>query len=456
MGEVLDRTGLAAGLETAGVAWRELSDEERHHYAVDGVEPGAICWPSSSQEAARALAVAARLGLAVSPRGSGTKIGLGNPPRACDLIVSTERLTRVIEYAPANLTVTAEAGMSLAALQATLAEGSQFLPLDPPHAGRATLGGVIAANASGPRRFGLGSARDLVIGTSVATTAGTVTKAGGRVVKNVAGYDLNKLYIGSLGTLVLVGEITFKVLPKPAAQVTVVGRFSKIDQLGQAVQTIVRSPLLPIAVDLLNPESASALGHDGLPEARGGYLLATLGAAPGRALGRQRDDLRRIYAEAGGSDVATLADADSERFWSKVADPGASPAEDRLSSAKISVPLGRVPEVIRAIEARRATFGGRPAIRGSAGSGVLYLSWSASDDSMMNGQRSSMVEGLVDLRRACQSLGGSLVVEECPRALKDQLDVWGDVGPSLAIMQRLKAALDPRAVMNPGRFVGGI
>ena len=457
MGEVLDRTGLAAGLETAGVAWRELSGDERPHYAVDGVDPGAICWPSTYREAAQVLAVAARLGVAVSPRGAGTKVGLGNPPRACELIVSTERLTRIVEYAPANLTVSAEAGMSLAALQATLAEGHQFLPLDPPRADRATLGGIVATNASGPRRFGLGSARDLVIGTSVATTLGTVTKAGGRVVKNVAGYDLNKLYIGSLGTLVLLGEITFKVLPRPVAQVTVVGRFSTIDQLGQAVQAIVRSPLMPVAVDLLNAEGASTLGSAGLPEARGGYLLATLGTAPGRALDRQRDDLHRIYSAAGGADLSTLRDAESERFWSAVADPTGDPAEgSRRSSAKIAVPLGRVPDVIRAVEEQRAAFGGRPAIRGRAGSGVLYVTWDTTDGSTVDGQLASTVAGLVDLRRACQSLGGSLVVEDCPRVLKDQLDVWGDVGPSIGIMRRLKAALDPRAVMNPGRFVGGI
>ncbi|MGH2461739.1 MAG: FAD-binding oxidoreductase [Chloroflexota bacterium] len=453
---MLDRTGLAAGLETAGVAWRELSDEERHDYAVDGVAPGAICWPSSGQEAARALAVAARLGIAVSPRGAGTKVGLGNPPRACELIVSTERLASLVEYAPANLTVTAEAGMSLARLQATLAEGGQFLPLDPSRADRATLGGIIAANASGPRRFGLGSARDLVIGTSVATTSGTVTRAGGRVVKNVAGYDLNKLYIGSLGTLVLVGEITFKVQPKPVAQATVIGRFARADQLGSAVQATVRSPLWPIAVDLLNAESASALESADLPDARGGYLLATLGTAPGRALARQRDDLRRIYEAAGGCDLATLADADSERFWSRVSELDAGAVGSGLYSAKLAAPLGRVPDLIRAIEERRAAFGGRPAIRGRAGSGVLYLSWDAPDGAAMNGQLASTVAGLRELREVCRALGGSLVVEECPRPVKDQLDVWGEVGPALAIMRRLKAALDPRAVMNPGRFVGGI
>ncbi len=456
MGEVLDRTGLAAGLETAGVAWRELNDDERAEYAVDAVEPGAICWPTSYQEAAQALAVAARLGIAVSPRGAGTKVGLGNPPRACDLIVSTERLAGIVEYAPANLTVSAEAGMSLAALQARLAEAGQLLPLDPPDGDRATLGGIIAANASGPWRFGLGSARDLVIGTTVATTRGTVARAGGRVVKNVAGYDLNKLYIGSLGTLVLISEITFKVLPRPVGQVTVLGHFATIDQLGQAVQTIVRSPLLPIALDLLNAEGARFVGADDLPDVADGYLLAILGTAPGRALGRQREDFRRILSAAGARDVSVLADEASERFWSAVVDPAGRASDRALVSAKIAVPLGRVPDVVRAIEERRAAFGGHPAIHGRAGSGVLYFSSSRSDGSTANGQLAATVAGLVDLRRVCQSLGGSLVIERCPRPMKDHLDVWGEVGPSIGLMRRLKEALDPRAIMNPGRFVGGI
>src|SRR5262249_45858493 len=160
--------------------------------------------------------------LAVCPRGSGTKRGLGSPPRRCDLIVSTERLDQVVEYAPANLTVVAQAGVTLASLQQTLAPANQHLPLDPPFASAATLGGIVATNASGPRRLGYGTARDLVIGTRVATTGGLLTRSGGRVVKNVAGYDLNKLYIGSLGTLGLIVEIGFKIAPRPALQTTVV------------------------------------------------------------------------------------------------------------------------------------------------------------------------------------------------------------------------------------------
>ncbi len=456
MSDVLDRAGLAAGLGAAGVAWRELGDEERIAYAVDGVQPSAICWPATYDEAAKALAVADRLGLAVSPRGAGTRVGLGNPPRACDLIVSTERLSRVVDYAPANLTVTVEAGIGLAALQARLAEGGQFLALDPPHGERTTIGGVIAANASGPRRFGLGSARDLVIGTRVATTIGTVTKAGGRVVKNVAGYDLNKLYIGSLGTLVLIVEATFKVTPRPAAQTTVVGHFARIDQIGQVVQKIVRSPLMPTAIDLLNVKAAGDLDVAGLPDGQSGYLVATLGTAPGRAVFRQRDDLKKLYAEAGATAIVDFADEVSDRFWAQVAERPARAEAANVIRVKMSVPPSYVPEVVRAIEARRQSFGGDPAISGRAGSGVLYLDWTGPQAGAIDGYWAETAQSLQGLRGLCQQRGGSLVVEACPRALKDHLDVWGEVGPALSIMRRLKEALDPRAVMNPGRFVGGI
>src|SRR5437870_6373163 len=301
MGEVLDRVGLAAGLEAAGIAWSELADRERTRFAIDGLEPSAICWPASYPEAAQALAVADRLGLKVAPRGAGTTVGLGNPPRAVDLIVSTERLNRIVEYAPANLTVTVEAGVGLATLQSKLAESGQVLPLDPAGANRRTVGGIVATNAGGPRRLGFGSARDLVIGTRAATTSGTVVRAGGRVVKNVAGYDLNKLYVGSLGTLALVVEIGLKVAPLPSSRTTVVGCFARLEQVADAAKAIVRSPLMPTALDLLNPLAATALGTRFAALFGQGYLLGALAAAPGGGAERQRADLTGVFRKTGAA-----------------------------------------------------------------------------------------------------------------------------------------------------------
>lgn len=456
MSEVLDRSGLAAGLETAGIAWRELTAPERLAYAVDGVPPSAICWPTTYREVAQALAVADRLGLAVSPRGAGTKVSLGQPPRQCDLIVSTERLTRIVDYAPANLTVTVEAGISLAALQATLAEGGQFLPLDVPHGDRATIGGIIAANASGPRRFGLGSARDLVIGTAAATTAGTVVRAGGRVVKNVSGYDLNKLYVGSLGTLVIVVEASFKVTPRPGTRTTVIGRFARIEDLSRAALGIARSALLPTVIDFLDASATAELNFSELPNPRGGYLLATLGTAPGHALMRQREDLRRIYQEAGADEIVDLSDTRSDAFWGQVAERPARAEGPDLIRVKVAVPASQVAEVVREIEQRPLPGVERRSIGGRAASGVLIVHWWLGDASSESVRPAMIAPALRELRARVQQLGGSLVVEWCPRALKDHLDVWGEVGAALGLMRRLKVALDPNGILNPGRFVGGI
>jgi glycolate oxidase FAD binding subunit len=453
--ETIDRTGLSAGLETAGIAWKELDEAERKELAVDGVRPSAICWPASYEEAAKALAVADRLGIAVSPRGGGTKIGLGNPPRAVDLIVSTERLNRIVDYAPANLTMIVEAGIGLAAVQEKLAENGQFLALDPPNADRATIGGIVAANASGPSRLGYGSARDLVIGTRVATTRGTVAKAGGRVVKNVAGYDLNKLYVGSLGTLALVVEVGFKIAPRPSARATVIGRFARLDQLGEAARQVVRSPLMPTALDLLNAPAARALYFPGLPDVGDGYLLAALGTAPGGAADRQRSELARIFRAAGADEIVDFGDAMSPAFWSQVAERPSEWLGLGAIRVKIAVPISQVGRIVRAIEERGDAVGQRPAIGGRAGSGVLHATWNV-PEAGFEGRGVAERLGLGELRELARSLGGSLVLEDCPRALKDELDVWGDVGPSLVLMKRLKAALDPRGTMNPGRFVGGI
>ncbi len=462
MTELRDRVGLAAALETAGIPWRELSDTERLAYAVDDVAPSAICWPATYGEAARALAVADRLGIAVTPRGAGTKVGLGNPPRACDLVVSTERLNRVVEYAPANLTITVEAGLSLATLQETLATGGQFLPLDPPFADRATLGGILAANSSGPRRLGYGAARDLVIGTRVATTAGTVTRAGGRVVKNVAGYDLNKLYIGSLGTLAVLVEVGFKLAPRPAVSTTVIGRFRAVDQLGQAVRGLLRSPLSLVALDLLNGPAAAALGFADLPAPGSGYLLAALGTASGGGVVRQREDVARAFRAAGADEVVDLADERGDAFWTRVAAaPTEGGAKDGAVRVKIAVPPGRLVEAVKLVEQRVGSLGEPPGLSGRAGSGVLTVTGAVSPVARPASERpdaglATLAQSIAELRASCRALGGSLVLEECPRALKQLVDVWGDVGSALPLMRRLKEALDPRGVLNPGRFVGGI
>jgi glycolate oxidase FAD binding subunit len=449
----VDLVGLAAGLETAGVPWRELADDERPTNAIDGIRPTAVCWPETYEEAARALAVADRLELAVTPRGAGTKLALGNIPRRCDLILSTERLNGLVDYAPANLTVIAQAGMRLAELQWILAPARQHLALDPPWASQATLGGILATNSSGPRRLGRGTARDLVIGTAAATTGGAVVRAGGRVVKNVAGYDLNKLYIGSLGTLALIVEVGFKIAPIPESQVTALGCFAGIDQLAEAGRVMRRSPLQPVALDLFDQSGLNDLDRNGLPSIGTGYALAVLGAAPGAAVERQRSEFARVLREAGATSILDVPSEDVDQFWAAAAEKRRDNNSLTGLQLKLTAPPARLRELIVSIEGARERFGEPISIVGRAGTAVVYVSTTID---AAGARDVAAISAIDDLRDTCERLQGSLVVERCPTRLKERLDVWGSVGSSLGLMRRLKASLDPGGRLNPGRFVGGI
>src|SRR5919202_2526867 len=210
------------------------------NFAVDGLTPRAVEGPESAEAVAALLRRAAGERQAVVPWGAGTKQGLGNVPRAYDLAFDLSALDQVLEYEPADLVVTAQAGVPLAALQRRWGEAGQFLALDPPYAEQATLGGTLAANASGPSRLLYGTARDLVLGMRVALPSGEVVKSGGKVVKNVVGYDLNKMHIGALGTLGLMVEVTLKVHPLPAAEATVYAEFDRLEAAGNVAGKLFR------------------------------------------------------------------------------------------------------------------------------------------------------------------------------------------------------------------------
>src|SRR6266511_272027 len=221
--------------------------------AVDGVQAELVAEPASVEEASRVLAAVSRAAKKVVVVGNGSKLGLGNPPERVDLIVRTRRMDRVLEHAAGDLVVKVEAGARLADLQAALAPAGQWLALDPPEPG-ATVGGVVAANASGPRRLRYGTVRDLIIGITVVLADGTVAHAGGKVVKNVAGYDLAKLFCGSLGTLGLIAEATFRLHPRPAAAAVVTLEVERFEQVGEATRRLLRSTLVPSAIELAWPD----------------------------------------------------------------------------------------------------------------------------------------------------------------------------------------------------------
>jgi glycolate oxidase FAD binding subunit len=235
---------LAAGLRGIVGAEHVLAEDRCARYAVDGKAPRAAAFPGSVEELSEVMRLASSERLSVVPWGSGTKISLGGIPERVDLLVGLARFNRIIDYEPADLTATIEGGALLREVQAYLGQRRQFLPLDPPSAARATIGGILATNASGPRRLLHGAARDLLIGLRVVHADGTVTRGGAKVVKNVSGYDMPKLYIGSLGTLGIIVEGTFRIYPLPAVERTWVASFAHGEDPGRADRA--RSPRDPL------------------------------------------------------------------------------------------------------------------------------------------------------------------------------------------------------------------
>jgi glycolate oxidase FAD binding subunit len=401
--------------------------------AIDGLSPRDRTSPATAQELATALKSANDAGQAVAAVGGGTQLDLGMPPRRLDQIIETTGLDRVVEYEPADLTVTVEAGMRFADLQKRLGEEGQFLALDPPVADGATIGGVIATNVSGPLRFAYGTARDLVIGTRVANPDGTLTRAGGRVVKNVAGYDLNKLYIGSLGTLSIIVELSFKLAPIPPAAESVVGQFADIDGARRLGNAVVHSPLSPLAIELLGQGAAEAAG---LPRVT--LLVFRLGGYP-QAVERQVRDLSALIGQHGGQRV----DAPSTT-WDDLARMRVA-ARQRDVVLKAAAPISASATLVDTLSKSLESFA--PLVWSHAGSGVAYAACNAPAAGLLSALRGEI---------AALDANASLVIERCPTDLKQAIDVWGDPGASLALMRAVKAKLDPKNTLNPGRYVGGI
>jgi glycolate oxidase FAD binding subunit len=399
---------------------------------IDGVVPRHRVSPSSADQLADALKIANQNGQSVVPIGGGTQLDLGMPPQHIDLAIETTALDRVVEYEPADLTVTVEAGMRFADLQALLAQQGQFLALDPPAQNGATIGGLIATNASGPLRYSYGSLRDLVLGTRIANPDGTVTHAGGRVVKNVAGYDLNKLYIGSLGTLGIIVELSFKLAPIPPATATIVGQFADLNGARAALGIVVRSPLSPLAVELLGPGAAASAG---LPAAHS--VVLRVGGYP-QAVERQVRDLSALFTQQGGQHVEAR-----DSVWEDLARIRVE-AQRRDVLVKAAAPIAASTALVDMLEKRLPN----PIVWSHAGNGVAFAACDGLSDA----------SALLEIRRAVTNLGenASLVIQRCPTELKRSIDVWGDVGSSLALMRALKQKLDPKNTLNPGRYVGGI
>ncbi len=434
------KDAVAGRIVASGVALAEWS--------VDGRTPEIYVEPHTADEMAAVLKAGDEAEAAVIPRGSGTKTALGNVPTDYRVCVSTKSLNEVVEYTPADMTVSVQAGIRLAELQKVLAAENQFLALDPPNGEAATIGGILAANSSGPLRAAHGTARDQLIGVRVAHPDGLVTKAGGKVVKNVTGYDLNKLYTGSLGTLGVIVEANFKLQPLPAVQKSVLAVMSAASA-AQAVDSLVDSVLTPNSVEVLDSEALSRVSSNGLAKGERALLVRFGGNL--KAVDRQVRDITSICSQA--AELETLTDEEQERIWSRTREMQVLAAGDGAAICKISVLSSDVPHAFDETQAAAESAGLRAMLWGRALNGICYAAIFGADSSP-----AAVKSAIEMLRRRLSDRSSSVVVESCPPAVKEGLDVWGGtVDPvALNIMKSIKRQFDPRTTLNPGRFVGGI
>lgn len=420
------------------------SGVELSPYVIDGRTPEAAVFPGTVDEVAAVVSYAAEALIPLVPWGGGTAAGVGMPPARAGVVLGLTRLRSIVEHEPGNLTVTAQAGLTLGDLQTALRTRGQWLSLDPPDAGRATLGGVLAANAAGPRRHLYGTARDLLIGVTVVTADGSIVRGGGRVVKNVAGYDVPKLFVGSYGTLGVIVEATVKLRPVPDDERLVAVRFERLKDAGAAVRALLGSDLIPNAIDVLDAASAVALGLDVAP--------ATL-VVGFDGLGEQVDwqvtQLASVVGPCGGRAVAPLPSTAWERL--------ARVAHDAFGTPAAVMTLSVLPSLVAETMEQGASSARQRGLTSawSAHAGVGLVTGAVRAD----GERqdpATLAAVLGEWRAVARAGGGHASVTWAPLAVKSALPVWDDAGAAGRIMQRIKAELDPQNLLNPGRFVAGI
>ncbi len=417
---------------------------------IDGIPIEREVTPSSELELAQIMASAWEAGTTMVPVGRGTKLHLGNPPLSAQLAVHTRQLRGIVEYEADNMTVSILAGTSLQELQEVLRTHNQFLPLDPPQAEQATIGGLVASNVSGALRFRYGTIRDMLIGARIVHANGTQTKAGGKLVKNVSGYDMCKLYTGSLGTLGILSELTFKVQPRSETLATIVLAYPSFKSAHEATQVILRSELLPDAMEAWNTLATQPLA----PPSSAPWILMIRFGEFSAAVEWQVNKLKRVIPETGGEILRIMETEESERFWQQAASAREPSPDGEEVLLKCSVLYQSMVNTVRLMEELGERLGARTCLFCHAGTYVIYGSYRWAEKTVATND--DLHQGLMALRQNCTSLGGHVVVEKVRTDIKKSMDVWGYQSPALEIMKKIKKAFDPKGLLNPGRFVGGI
>jgi glycolate oxidase FAD binding subunit len=418
---------------TSGICQQQDTEafwQERVEKAVaPGTSIACTVYPHTQAELAAVIAWARQNRWAVLPCGSGSKLDWGGLVKGVNIAVSTARLNKLVEHAVGDLTVTAEAGMMFADLQQVLATAGQFLPIDPAYSQQATLGGIIATADSGSLRHRYRGVRDLLLGMTFVRSDGKIAVAGGRVVKNVAGYDLMKLFTGAYGTLGIISQVTFRVYPLPESSGTVI-LTGETNALAEATQILLSSALTPTAVDLLSPQLVEKLSLG-----KGSGLVVRFQSIA-ESVKQQSGRLLEV-AEKLGLQGTNCGENDEHQLWERLPETVWDSSTNSAIICKIGIRPSEAVKAINELPVQDALI--------HAGSGLGVLRFEA-----------ATADTLLQVRRGCEAKGGFLTVLVAPADIKQELDVWGYTGSAIDLMRRIKQEFDPENILNCDRFLDGI
>ena len=451
-------------------------------YSVDGVIPKAVVFPKNTRMVAALVQCACRGNLAIVPWGSGTKMAMGNPPKRLDLVVCMARMNHMLDVDTANLTITVEAGVKFRDVQARLATEEDrcylpledlktdagefvcsdrshsgcFLPMDPPFSERATMGGVVATNTTGPRRLLYGLPRDLVLGVRFVTPKGDIIGAGGKTVKNVSGYDVSKLMIGSMGSLGILCEMTMRLLPLPEKMETLLFSFDVFPDAGAFAAAILGTKLLPAAVEVANKAAIENMDLRGSMDfSPGSHVVMVALEAFDEAVARMHKELLAMAQHFKAKGHSLVQEDKHRLFWLTVGELQGSAHQrfPRLVALQLNYPLSAWKALFEFADKTLSQARLDHTMLCHAGNSVTLIN-------LLSGTKGTddkaLIEAVQALLAECRKAGGNLVVQRAPADLKKALPVWGEPGSDLPLMKRIRVELDPFGVMNPGRFAVGL
>lgn len=425
-------------------------------YEVDGLSPSAAVRPGTAEEVVEVVRFVGAEKLAAIPTGACTKLAIGMPPEKYDLAIDLTRLDRVLAYDPNDLTLSVQAGIRVGRLLNTLAEHRQFLPLMVPFIDQATVGGTLASGVDTPLRQFYGTPRDYVLGMQFVTGSGVLAKSGGRVVKNVTGYDLHKLMLGAIGTLGVITSVNFKTFPQPSNTQTWTAAFRQPEEALTMARKISHSALTPYAIEVSggSPANSRAPKNSDSRNSLKWHIAVSASGDP-EVLDRYSRELRSVASACSAQSLATLEGSEEQLYWRQICEFESRVLSESVDAAIIraSVPPTELPVFVKRAEelAGRRGFNAQFLVRAL---GIVYIAMLPGEDT-----GTSFVSTPATARtilQAASAVSGYATIQWCPRHWKKSVNVWGDERKDVALMRKVKNVFDPQRILAPGRFVSGI